>query len=160
MNNTLFKLPGFTLIELLVAIGIMGIIATTLLLTVNPFGQIQKSRDAIRKSDLKQIQNALELYYQDNNGYPPANGVPFNGSWVSGTTTYMSKVPNDPDTSKSYFYAPDSGGYRLYASLDRISDPQICNPGGASHVCPGAVSVSAVCGEECNYGVVSPNLSP
>src|SRR5438034_6926778 len=65
---------GFTLIELLVVISVIGILAAGLLLLINPFAQFQKARDAQRKSDLGQIQKALELYSQDTGGnYPVSN---------------------------------------------------------------------------------------
>ncbi|MDP2672104.1 MAG: type II secretion system protein, partial [Candidatus Daviesbacteria bacterium] len=50
---------GFTLIELLVAIAIIGILSSFLL--SNFVGVRQRARDGVRKSDLRQIQSALEL---------------------------------------------------------------------------------------------------
>ena len=65
---------GFTLIELLVVIAIIGLLSTLAVIALN--NARQKSRDAKRVSDIKQLQSALELYYNDANGYPPeaANG--------------------------------------------------------------------------------------
>lgn len=53
---------GFTLIELLVVVGVIGILAYVLIAVINPVAQLQKGRDLQRKSDLKQIQSALEHY--------------------------------------------------------------------------------------------------
>jgi len=50
---------GFTLIELLVVISIRA---------------RKKGRDAKRVGDIKQIQTALELYFNDNYTYPTATG--------------------------------------------------------------------------------------
>jgi general secretion pathway protein G len=58
---------GFTLIELLVVIAIIGMLSA--LLVPNFMGARERARDAQRKSDLKQIQKALEMYRQDQN--PP-----------------------------------------------------------------------------------------
>ncbi|MGB9706948.1 MAG: type IV pilin protein, partial [Microgenomates group bacterium] len=59
---------GFTLIELLVAVAILGILATV---GLGSFQSSQmKGRDARRKSDLSQIQKALEMYYNDKGAYP------------------------------------------------------------------------------------------
>ena len=52
---------GFTLIELLVVIAIIGVLATVVLASLN--SARRKSRDARRITDIKQIQLALELYY-------------------------------------------------------------------------------------------------
>ncbi|MBU4331510.1 prepilin-type N-terminal cleavage/methylation domain-containing protein [Patescibacteria group bacterium] len=62
------KNKGFTLIELLVVIAIIGLLSTLAVVALN--SARQKSRDAKRVADIKQIQTALELYYNDNNGYP------------------------------------------------------------------------------------------
>lgn len=87
------KQRGFTLIELLVVIAIIGLLSTLAVVALN--NARQKSRDAKRVSDIKQIQTALELYYNDANAYPTA--LTFGtGSIASGGTTYMSIVPDNP----------------------------------------------------------------
>ena len=54
---------GFTLVELLIVMAIISILAT---LIVGGFRSSQmRGRDGARKSDLKQISNALELFYSD-----------------------------------------------------------------------------------------------
>jgi general secretion pathway protein G len=155
---------GFTLIELLVVLGVLGIIAGVILAAINPIAQIQKSNDAKRKSDLEQMQRALELYYQDNNKYPPSTGNKINNiSWGSVWTGYMSSLPNDPIPSHHYVYVVTNTQqtYYLYANLERGKyDPQACNAMGTA--CPNATanSVGSSCGAVCNYGVSSPNTSP
>jgi len=62
------SLTGFTLIELLIVIGIIGILAAVVLVSLN--SARTKSRDAKRLADVRQIMTALELYYNDNSGYP------------------------------------------------------------------------------------------
>lgn len=88
------RAKGFTLIELLVVIVIIGILAT--LATVTLSSARGKARDARRVSDVKQIQTALELYYNDASIYPatvdgPTAGAPFS----YGSVTYMAKVPGN-----------------------------------------------------------------
>lgn len=62
------KRSGFTLIELLVVISIIGILAALFL--ANMVGVRERSRDAATKSNLTQLQNALRLYYNDNQRFP------------------------------------------------------------------------------------------
>ncbi len=61
---------GFTLIELLVVIAIIGILSSVVLASLN--SARTKARDTRRVSDLKQLQVALELYYDANSKYPTA----------------------------------------------------------------------------------------
>lgn len=169
MRNKINNQFGFTLLELIIVIGILAILATILIAMLDPFTQFQKSNDARRKSDLSQIKNALEQYYQDNGKYPVSDSsfqmVRLNGdpvtknspSWVP----YMDVVPSDPNSSKSYAYYSVSPwqSYFLYASLDRGGrDPHACKSDGTA--CPNALAIGATCGNICNYGVSSPNVSP
>jgi prepilin-type N-terminal cleavage/methylation domain-containing protein len=76
---------GFTLIELLVVIAIIGLLAT---MAVVGFGGAQvKARDTKRMHDMKQIANALELYYDEYGHYPiPASTwASFDAPTYSGT---------------------------------------------------------------------------
>lgn len=52
---------GFTLIELLVVVAIISLLSSVVFASLNTARE--KARDARRKVDLKQIQTALELYY-------------------------------------------------------------------------------------------------
>jgi len=61
---------AFTLIELLVVIAIIGILATVSIISLS--NARAKSRDAKRVGDMKQIQTALELFFNDKNRYPTA----------------------------------------------------------------------------------------
>lgn len=62
------KQKGFTLIELLVVIAIIGILSSVVLASLNV--SRTRSRDAKRIADLRQIQLALEQYYDVNGVYP------------------------------------------------------------------------------------------
>ena len=167
---------GFTLIEMILVVALLSAFAITLLTVLNPLAQFQKSNDARRKSDLYQIQRALETYYQDYGQYPPSvvsnniyyiKNVNTNGPilWGKSWQPYMNILPQDPSSSKSYVYysPPSSNGqtYYLYASLDRGGkDLQACNSGNAcSSLSTNGIPATA-CGDTCNFGLSSPNVSP
>jgi type II secretion system protein G len=159
----IYQPSGFTLIELLIVIAIIGILASGLLIVLNPVRQIQKANDAKRKSDLGQVQKALEQYYNDNGKYPVStSGYQITGvTWGSPWSNYMQTLPKDPSSSKNYVYVADSiqQTYWLYTSLDNTSDPQLCSSGSP---CANATvnNVGASCGGTCNYGVSSSNTTP
>ncbi|MDD5072017.1 MAG: hypothetical protein PHQ42_04775, partial [Patescibacteria group bacterium] len=80
----------------------------------------QKSRDAKRVSDIKQVQTALELYYNDANSYPATAAVVFGTgsiSYGSPATTYMAILPSNPSPRNDgscpnidYAYSQNNGG--------------------------------------------------
>lgn len=143
---------GFTLIELLVVVGILGVLSAGFLTTLNPFEQARKGRDSRRKSDLGQLQKALDAYNNDKGRYPLSTpsfqmlGVPWGSPWPP----YIAKVPKDPlSPQQEYVYlsAVDGSLYRLYAKLERGSkDTQTCSPCGPDGLY--------------SYGVSSSNTSP
>jgi len=118
---------GFTLIELLVAIAIISILSSFLL--ANFVGVRQRARDGTRKSDLRQIQSALELYRSDQGGYP--TNLPVCASALKdplGAVTYMQKIPCDPTNAGQYIYTyvydTVNNAYKLYSCLENTNDSQ------------------------------------
>lgn len=123
---------GFTLIELLVVIAIIGILATTLLVSLG--GARQSARDARRISDLKSVQGALELYANSCGVYPGggacATGSGNNpSSWtgtgglgdVLKTAVNIDTLPNDPVPGENYNYYVETSlnqKYVLQAKLE------------------------------------------
>lgn len=128
---------GFTLIELLIVIAIIGILTT--LLTTNYIGIRQRARDAQRKSDIRQLQSALELYRTDQGQYFQKSTSPYyinatacktSGPLRAGSVNYMTKVPCDPlgvstFNSGNYYYYSDGATYRLAACLENANDSDI-----------------------------------
>lgn len=129
---------GFTLVELLVVIGII----TLLMVAIFPnfTGARQRARDSQRKTDLKSLQTALDLYKLDKKPplYPStgALGSSLCGQcWssdancgVSGGNVYIKKVPCDysgtSPTPYAYVQNPsDNLRYTLSACLENPVDP-------------------------------------
>ena len=62
------NIKGFTLIELLVVVSIIGVLASIVLSSIN--SARDRATDQSFVAGIRQIQNALELYYIDNGRYP------------------------------------------------------------------------------------------
>lgn len=166
-NTQKTKLLGFTLIELLVVMVILGVLAT---LGGGSFlNSLQKSRDARRKSDVGQIQKALELYYNDHGQYPLSNashGIDgCDGPCLVGEefadengTVYMVDLPGDPGSAIYHYASPDGSYYQIYARLENLEDRDIPEDVDGNKLKYSGVDCEAV--DDCNYGVSSSNATP
>ncbi|MGB9883475.1 MAG: type II secretion system protein GspG, partial [Microgenomates group bacterium] len=112
----------------------------------NFMGARERARDSQRKSDLKQIQKALEMYKQDQTlpAYPTSIPITPGLCWSSGGVgatcpsgnIYMNKFPTDPSPGKRYYYSVDNTNlnYTLCACLENKADPDgitNCSPCGS-----------------------------
>ena len=130
------KAKGFTLIELLVVIAIIGLLSTLAVVALN--NARQKSRDAKRVSDVKQVSTALELYFADNNGYPTASTAITlgdtshacldKGGFVATCSTataptYMGQVPSNtgPNGTAYTYTSSDGSTYSITFTLEGIT---------------------------------------
>ncbi|MEI7451753.1 MAG: FISUMP domain-containing protein [Candidatus Falkowbacteria bacterium] len=168
------KKAAFTLIELLVVIAIIGILATIAVVALQ--NARAKARDARRIADVKQMQTALELFFNDKQRYPTAGefgvGAIYSTS-TQGTTTYMAIIPTPPSpadgsctSTNAYGYYPTSDGasYSISycvggpvgtltsgvhcATPAGIADGIICGSGGGGVA---ACSASTAGGTTCSY---------
>jgi prepilin-type N-terminal cleavage/methylation domain-containing protein len=99
---------GFTLIELLIVVAIISILAGIVLVGLRP--SLDTTRDARRAAELRQIQTALQLYYNRFGVYPPALG---DLATVNGVV-----VPNDPNGNSYYYKLVDPNKYYVGAKME------------------------------------------
>jgi general secretion pathway protein G len=122
MNITGFTLHraglsrGFTLIEIMVVVVILGILAAVIVprLTDKP----DEARVVKARSDIRQLESALEMYKLDNFYYPSTqqglralvekpSGDPPARNWRSG---YVSRLPADPWGNEYQYLQPGNKG--------------------------------------------------
>ncbi len=120
--------------------------------------------DARRISDIRQIQNALERYFNNCGVYP--GGAPKAGSdpkcagisrpsQLVGLLRDISNIPRDPTTEADYSYCYTAGGasYALQANLEDVSNaalrPALATPPAGCTNTVGAVTCDKAKGEYC-----------
>jgi len=161
---------GFTLIELMVVIAIIAILSTVGFVSFTN-AQIA-SRDARRKQDLRSLEVALELYYQQNRQYPPdysystdnrdGGGVDWYSRFKNEISPFINSLPKDPMNGQGvwnggrgpwYAYAYATCGtfqcYHLCATLENKNDKDINVTSGNSCTGDGATTW--------NFEIDSPN---
>ncbi|MFH0852007.1 MAG: prepilin-type N-terminal cleavage/methylation domain-containing protein [bacterium] len=152
------RTKGFTLMELLVVIAIIGLLSGVVLVSLS--SARAKARDAKRKTDLSQIQLALEMYYDFSGVYPVVPGWwgecdSFGSHALSGSDgyvpnlapAYMAQLPLDPKGHNAngagccYLYYSNGVDYKVlahctpetgYLATDPFYDP--VRPTGAWQV--------------------------
>jgi prepilin-type N-terminal cleavage/methylation domain-containing protein len=143
ISNT--KKRGFTLIELLVVIAIIGILATLAVVALQQARS--RARDSKRMADMKQVQTALELFFNENGRYPTTEEWN-SGSIVSssGGEAFMYSIPSAPspadggclEASNTYIYIPQNGGASY--TIDFCTGKQVSDmPDGAKQMTPGGI---------------------
>lgn len=130
---------GWTLAEFVIACTIVIILAS---ITLTYFeGARQKARDAQRRTDLKRLALALDLYYNANQSFPSTSGAwwancsssaggPHGTSGATGwipnlAPTYIGVLPLDPKTlnpNGCYWYRSDGINYKIeaYGTIESI----------------------------------------
>jgi general secretion pathway protein G len=128
MRNTLNKTihsaqkqSGFTLIEVMVVLAIIG--GMLALVAGNVIGNAGEARIKTTKSQIKLIENALDLYKLDNYIYPTTeqglealiakpSGSPEAKNWKSGGYLKGGKLPQDA-WGNEFIYFYESGMYEI-----------------------------------------------
>lgn len=80
------KIRGFTVIELMIVVSIFSTISSTIFVSMN--SAKAKGKDSYRVSQVKQVQNALALYYSKYGNYPSntyalSHNDSIPGNWAS-----------------------------------------------------------------------------
>ena len=139
MKHTKLK-KGFTLIEILVVIGLIAILATIVLIAINPARQFAQARNTQRVSNVNAILNAIGQNMADNKGIFTCSGtaraLPVNTSATSTSQdmaaakndisacfvpTYISALPVDPTAPATSPYACTPATGSSYDSCYAVS---------------------------------------
>ncbi|MFA5029196.1 MAG: prepilin-type N-terminal cleavage/methylation domain-containing protein [Patescibacteria group bacterium] len=125
------KQKGFTLIELLVVIAIIGLLSSLAIISLN--SARNKAYDAQVKSDLVQVRNSAEIYYDTN------------GSYTGFTVPTQLVAPNcSDDAAYVVTISADGTAYASWADLCADTDNDYCvDSVGVSKVTAGHVADGA-----------------
>ncbi len=124
--------PGFMLFELLIVIGLMGILASVVIVAVNPAQHLQSAANGKRNAEAKGVRDAYYQYLLDHGSYPNAAQIPesagnakalcregvTDASCVNADALvpeYLVGLPVDPDEEN-----PLHTGYEVYVSVGRV----------------------------------------
>ena len=80
---------GFTLIELLIVIAILAVLATAVVLVLNPAELLKQGRDSTRLSDLGALNSAISLWVADVSG----------SNWPAAAVTNCTGTSSKPGTT-------------------------------------------------------------
>jgi len=115
---------GFTLIELLVVIGIIGVLASVVMMSISD--SRLKGRDTGRKSQITEILKALELYYGDGGLYPTYGVSTNTGGIFSGiqpsfisTGSYITAMPPEANL---YYYCVSADQKSILLAVNTEAD--------------------------------------
>ena len=83
---------AFTLLEILLVVGIIAILAGIVIIAINPAKQLADTRNAERRSDIRELNSAMQQYYIDNGRFPTSTPTTLTEICDTGATAYPSGV--------------------------------------------------------------------
>ena len=130
---------GFTLIELLIVIGIIAILASAVIVAINPGQQFQQARNATRWSHMNSLVNAIYSATISDGGSYPTCLTDDEGVWIDATACgmnaeeggivpeFINSIPGDPqgetDTLSCYAIRLEDNRVSIRpANLDNFGD--------------------------------------
>lgn len=139
---------------------------------------LSRSRDAKRKGDLKNVAQAVEIYWSDYEVYPNSDVGRISPCTLSGTciplewggspsftdpnkpaTLYMKTVPIDPTSNQNYVYqvSSDKKAFKIWSKLEISTDKDAL---ANDSKCTGYTGAPS-CGTSgtCNFARTSTNVS-
>ena len=99
---------GFSLVEILVVVAIIALVGTMAAVAVN--SARSKQRDATRLSNVRQLQSALEDFFNESNQYPRGEVLPIGDASVSSCLS-TSGFHGDCSLDSSVFMRVINGTY-------------------------------------------------
>ncbi|MFA6250764.1 MAG: prepilin-type N-terminal cleavage/methylation domain-containing protein [Candidatus Shapirobacteria bacterium] len=157
------KQKGFTLVEILIVFAIIAIVIAAMVMGLNPYGILNRGKDARRKKDLNRIRVAFEEYFNDKGCYPPQLLLdqlmsPANCGSASIFRPWLIPWPCDPD-GQPYFLVEDTNScsrwFKILTNLENRQDADI--PAGWYE--PINFGVDIYSALEVNFGMSSTNVS-
>jgi prepilin-type N-terminal cleavage/methylation domain-containing protein len=147
------KQKGFTMIEMMVALLIIAILVAFVFVQMN--GAANAGKDAQRKADVNLLANAVVSYSSEHYSKKPisAANCTIGGTCPSAITdslkTYLSTLPNDPNSGTYYTYQSDGSSCTVSATLSNGTVYQYsCNDEQSTI----GTSTNGVCGSSNNQG--------
>ncbi len=144
-------ISGFTLIELLMVISIITLISSMFFSYVGSASA--KSRDSVRLSDMKQINTAATMYYEDKGDVPDSIATLVE-------TGYLSAIPVDPKTKESYTYKTGVvNGKKVFTAKAKYEKVYTTNSAGEEipqqvGVIVGDIDLSQICSIVSEFGAI------
>jgi len=154
---------GFSVMELLIAVSIIGILSAVLYANLSEGSA--ESRDVQRRSDLRTLQSAIELYKNDNGRYPEGCNGP--GVWSSQKGSgydcssgsqyivglapkYIPTLPKDPklngdETYSGYMYVTNTDGTVYKIMVKNTVESEVVDYANEFKSCDATNNSSGIC---------------